>query len=430
MTRRLAVALALLAAACTEQATAPGVCPDFCPGGSIAVKDTIFAIVHRDSSFRGYVPRYQGESMAAATLPGIDSRPFFVLGSMITRVAPKSGDTTTVPISVDSARLRVSIVQREKQTTNLQLKLYLLPLTADSTSDFASLDSYFTGPAVDSVNVSDLLARPAIGDTATVRMWGDTIRTDSAGHVLQIARSDSAILVYFSLDTLKAPFSVPDSGRVAYGVRVAADSLASLHLGANESVSNGPVIRWFYHYTALDSAATVKHDSASRAPRFDSFVFDPPTPALDSNLAVGGAPSARSLLRLAVPRFLHDSIDVVRATLILVPTAPIVGAPSDSFLVVARPVLTDFGAKSPLSTATTLYGHTVIHPGSADTVRIEMTDLMRAWVGDTTIATSLFLGQQPEAASFTEIRFYSSRTPAFQPSLQVTYVKRFPFGTP
>jgi len=36
----------------------------------------------------------------------------------------------------------------------------------------------------------------------------------------------------------------------------------------------------------------------------------------------------------------------------------------------------------------------------------------------------------PEAASFTEIRFYSSRAPAFRPALHVTYVKRFPFGTP
>jgi hypothetical protein len=40
------------------------------------------------------------------------------------------------------------------------------------------------------------------------------------------------------------------------------------------------------------------------------------------------------------------------------------------------------------------------------------------------------LGQVPEAASYTEIRFYSSRAPALRPALHVTYVKRFPFGLP
>ena len=433
--RRLGWLFLLVLGACTEQATSPGVCPNFCPGGSIQVRDTIFTtIIGRDSAFRGYVQSYQASAMAAADLPAVQSRPFFVLGPMITRVAPKAGDTTTVPITVDSSRLRVSIVQRAKRATNLQLKLYQLPLTADSTSTFASLDPFFSGPVVDSVNVSALLARPAIGDTATVRIWGDSIRTDSAGHVLQIARSDSTLQVFFTMDTLKLPFSVPDSGRLGFGVRVAADSFASLSLAANESVNNGPVIRWFYHY-AIRNADTTKADSivhtdGSRVPRFDSFVFDPPNPPIDSNLTVGGVPAARSLLRIAMPAFLRDSFDVVRATMILVPVAAFPGAPNDSLQILARPVLADLGAKSPLNTTNQFNGRAFVHPGSTDTVRIELTDLVRSWALDTTQATAVFLGQAPEAASWTEIRFYSSRAPAFRPALQITYVKRFPFGTP
>jgi hypothetical protein len=429
------VFVALLGAAvfyaCTEDATAPGVCPNFCPGGSIDVRDTIFTmIIERDSTFRGYQAAYQGGSMAAADLPDVQSRPFFVLDDMITRVAPKAGDTTTVPISVDSARLRIAIVRRDRQATNLQVKLYLLPLASDSTSTFASLDPSFTGPAVDSVNVNDLLARPGIGDTATIRIWGDTIRTDSAGHVLLIARSDSALLLHFSLDTTKAPFSVPDSGRLAYGIRIAADSFASAGIGSNESVSNGPVIEWFFHFTTLDSVPVVKPDSQSRAARFDSFVFTPPTAPDDSMLAVGGIPSARSLLRVAMPAFLHDSFDVVRATVILVPAVAPLGAPSDSFRILARPVLSDLGGKSPLSPATQLFGSAIAHPGSTDTIRIELTDMFRVWALDTSLANAFFLGAQPEAASYGEIRFYSSRTPAFRPALHVTYVRRFPFGEP
>jgi len=425
--RRLALGLVIAAAACTEQATSPGDCPDFCPGGQIVVRDTIFTdIIQRDSAFSGYVKAYQSVAMTAADVPGVQSRPFFLLDAMITRVKPSATDTTTVPIVVDSSRLRVAIVRKDT-AANLRLQLYALPLTVDTLSTFADLDSYFSGPIVDSVNVSDLLSRPLIGDTATIRAWGDSIRTDSAGHVLQVSRADSAFYIYFSLDTLQAPFSVPDSGRVAFGVRVVADTTVSVSLGTNESVSNGPVMEWFYHYTPPDSVAP-KRDSALRVPTFDSFVFDPPTQPLDSNLAVGGAPSARSLVRVAMPTFMHDSIDVVRATLILVPVSAAPGVASDSFFVLARPVQSDLGGKSPLSLDPG--GNVVIHPGSADTVRIEITDLVRSWSVDTTLATAFFLGHQPEATSFTEIRFYSSRTPAFRPRLHVTYVKRYPFGEP
>ena len=74
--------LLFVAAACTEQSTAPGVCPDFCPGGEIQTHDTLFAtIIERDSSFRGYLQSYQAFLMTAADEPGvIDSRAFFSSG--------------------------------------------------------------------------------------------------------------------------------------------------------------------------------------------------------------------------------------------------------------------------------------------------------------------------------------------------------------
>jgi hypothetical protein len=323
------------------------------------------------------------------------------------------------------------IVRRPKNTTNLRLRLYQIPVTTDSTSNFASLDPYFTATPVDSLNVTDLLALPAISDTQIVRLWGDSIRVDTAGHVLQINSTDSTIAVYFHLDTLQALLS-DTAGRVAWGVRVAADSFASIALGTSESGANTPLMRWFYHYTIPDTVSatpdSVVYADRTVATRFDNFVFTPPTPPLDSNLAVGGTPSARALLRVAMPAFLHDSIDVVRATLTLVPVSAVQGAPSDSFTVQLRSVLTDLGAKSPLSTA--LSGFTFIHPGSSDTVNIEITNLVRSWSLDTTLTTAFVLGQVPEASSYTEARFYSSRTPAFRPALHVTYVKRFRFGNP
>ena len=420
--------------ACTEVSTAPGVCPTFCPNGAIESRDTIFTdIIVRDSSFRGYVQPYQAEAMTASDVPGvIDSRAFFVLNNMSSRTTYRAADTTTVPIVPDSARLRTIIVRRDTLATNLRLNLYRLPVTADSSDTFASLDPYFTSPPVDSVNISAVLARPPITDTTTRRIWGDSIWTDSAGHVITLGENGRILSVYWHLDTLQAPLVEADSGSLAYGVRVAADSLATIAIGTLESALRNPLLTWFYHYTVPDTVTTepdsVKSEAAVRAPRFDSFVFDRPVEPFGDDLVVGGAPSARSLLRVEWPEFLHDSVDVVRATLILVPVGPVLASPADSFEIRGLPVTTDVGAKSPLSLAFT--GLATIHPQTSDTVRMELTDLVRSWAIDTTLATAFMLGQVPEAASYTEIRFYSSRSATFRPALHVTYVKRFPFGMP
>ena len=424
---RLAVLFAL--AGCTEQITAPGVCPDYCPGGQIAVVDTIFTdVIGRDSAFTGYLEAHQGEVLRVTDLPGIaDSRAIFQLNAIPTRVRNDTGsDTTTVAIAVDSARLRFNIVARDTNATNLWVKLYRLPIGIDSTTTFAQLVPSFADSIVDSVNVSDLLTRPQIFDTATLNFWGDTIQTDSAGHVLQVAQ-DSSLLLLFDLDTTQARYVEADSGKVAYGVRVSGDSLASIVLGSTEA-GRGATVVWFFNFP--DTTGTPKSSTVSRGSIFDSFVFDPPTLPLDSNLAVGGAPAARSLLRFTIPEVLRDSADVVRATLILVPVGPVPGAPGDSFTVIARPVIADLGAKSPLNPNTVFDGGKRIEMNTADTVRIELTNLIRAWAFDTTAATALMLGQLPEASSFSQIRFYSTRTPAFKPTLHVTYVRRYAFGTP
>ena len=432
MTRRpTRLALLLALGACTEQATAPGVCPDYCPGGQITVVDTIFTdMIERDSAYSGYAEAHRGVGLAVSDVPGmVDSRAVMLLnGGVPPRLTNRpSPDTTTVPITVDSARLRINIVRRDTASKNLWIKFYRLPLGLDSTTTFAQLVPAFTDSIVDSVNVSALLASAKIFDTVTLRIWGDTIRTDSAGHVLLVGRSDSTLLLYTRLDTTQARFVATDSGRVAFGVRVSADTLASVALGSNEG-GRSATLTWFY--TFPDTNAVPVPASAQRGPSFDTFVFTPPTPPVDSTLSVGGAPAARSLLRFAIPPILRDSADVVRATLILVPVGPVPGAAGDSFTVAAEPVVTDLGPKSPLSTNSAFFGTKTIHLNTADTIRMELTDLIRGWALDTTAATTVMLLQTAEGSTYHQIRFYSTRTPAFRPTLHITYVRRYAFGAP
>jgi hypothetical protein len=425
------LALLLVLGACTEHATAPGVCPEYCPGGQIAVVDTIFTdMIVRDSAFSGYFEATQGRALAVADVPGmVDSRAIFRLnGAIPDRVRNRPNpDTTTVPITVDSAQLQLNIIRRDTATKNLWIKVYRLPLDLDSTTTFAQLVPAFTDSIVDSVNLSALLARPEITDTVTVRIWGDTIQTDSAGHVLRVG-ADSTLILTFEFDTTQARYVAADSGTIAYGVRVSADTLASIGLGSMETSDRSAIVKWFYTYP--DTNAAPVQATVQRASSFDSFVFTPPQAPVDSNLAVGGAPAARSLLRVAIPGVLRDSADVVRATLILVPVGPVPGAAGDSFTVIAQPVVADLGAKSPLSLNNLFYGFKNIHLNAADTVRMELTDLIRAWALDTSATTAIMLLQSAEASTYAQIRFYSTRAPAFKPTLHVTYVRRYPFGTP
>jgi hypothetical protein len=218
---------------------------------------------------------------------------------------------------------------------------------------------------------------------------------------------------------------------LAFGVRVQADTATSAVFGSNES-AEAALMLWHFR---VDSAGTPVTAVRTLAPQFDSYVFTPTAAPIDSSLVVGGMPSARSLVRINLPAHIKDSTQIVRATLILVPTGPAVGAAVDSFTLIAHGVLADLGAKSPLltpSTATdsTYFGAVPFLPGSTDTVFLEVTRLLRRWSADTGSVSTLVLRSGSEGLVLTEARFYSSRTAAFKPSLRVTYVPSFPFGVP
>src|SRR5438093_10841036 len=147
------VALAALAAltaatACTEDVTAPGHCPDFCPSGSITGVDTVLqTVVQRDSAFRGFVRPHEASSLLAANLPGvIDGRAIVLLVPVGQRLlVGTGGDTTTGAIvGVDSLRLTVTITRRDTSAHNLTLAYYRLRLDLDSTKTFADLARAWT----------------------------------------------------------------------------------------------------------------------------------------------------------------------------------------------------------------------------------------------------------------------------------------------
>ena len=414
--RRLAlVGAVLLAAACVERLTAPGHCPDFCPSGQITVVDTLLTTsINRDSSYRGYVVSYQSPVMLAAFLPGatgtLDGRPIFRFNGFGPRFPVSSVDTGQIR-GADSARLQVYIVRHDTATHNLRLQFYRLPITIDTTTTFDAVAASFNNAPFKTVNVDTLLAQPGRKDTVT----GDSVVVDTVNHRLQLS---------LKFDTAAARYVATDSGVVAYGIRIAADTLASIAFGKG---AVGPVLQWYLRVDSL-GITQVARTPGVLGPTLANFVFAPSPAPLDATLAVGGVPSARGLLRVAFPKFIRDSSHIIRGTLFLVPAVAARGAPADSFVMEARTVLADFGRKSPIDSR---LGETiVIHPGATDTVKIEVTNMLQLWAADTTHPTVFLLRSQAEAQYFGEIRFYPSKAAAFRPTLRITYVKPFPFGVP
>lgn len=435
----LALGLVAALAACTEDATAPGKCPAFCPIGQIKVVDTILYVISRDSSYAGYVQPDSAQEMLAANAFGLDSRPIFTFGPVgtTTLLNPSSTkpDTTTVPyLSVDSADMILEIDRRDTLASNLTISLYRMPLNIDKTSTLGSLAVPFTDSLIRTMNVDSVFHLAGGVDSAR----GDSVARLDSGSI--------AIKVKIALDSIQARFIAADSGRSAFGIRISADSLALVSFTSVRGA--GPVFRW---WATFDSLGTKVHRVLGIGGNlFNSFVSNVQAPTLDSNLVVGGVPSARSLLRFAVPRGIRDSAQVIRATLYLFPVAGPVGLPGDSLRFSLARVSTDLGAKSPCipdpvqvaqgdpspSCVPVTKGDEAFVVGAAvgvgqtDTIAADITQIVRGWAGDTIAPQTLMLRGMPEGGDLVPLRFYSSRTTAFRPALHITYVPRFSFGNP
>jgi hypothetical protein len=414
----LAIAAVAWVIGCIDSPTAPGRCPDFCPPGRITILDTLLTtVIERDTAFGPYVEPPGSITLIASEVPAvIASRP-------VLRFQPIGGgvrygaDTMLRPITAtDSAKFAVTILRHDTSVRNLRLHLYRLPVSIDTNTTFADLAGSFGAAPVRVVNVDSLVRAANHKDTVTK----DSVFVSNSG----------SVRVMITLDSAQARYVAADSGVLGYGVRVTGDAATSIALGSNDS-PDPPLVHW---HLSVDSAGTTAHIARTVAPQFDSYVFDPPFAPLDGTLAVGGIPTARSLLRLTLPPRLRDSTQILRATLQLVPSTPARGSAIDTFTIVANAVAADLGGKSPLvrgvGSDSSYFGTGSIILNSTDTVRVEITRLLRRWSADTTQPMAFYLLSASEGITLTQIRFHSSRNAAFKPSILITYAGHFPFGIP
>jgi hypothetical protein len=406
----LAVLTGLFLMACQEKLTSPGDCPALCPGGEPQVFDEVISpIIGSDSSFRGYVqPNVSAALLVSNGLQGFEKRAILRFPDRPDSVEIRD---TLRSYVIDSVALGFNILARDTLVDGLQVQVYRLPATIDTTTTFAAVDPAFVpGNLVATINVPD------------------TVNSGPVRTVLQ------------GPDLARVLIPPSDSGVLALGVRIDALTPTGVRLG---SVNSGTGAT-FVTYTTLDvpDTGTAKLRTFSLFPAFNSFVA-PVQPTDDPDvLAVGGEPSARALLRFELPPRIKDSATIVRATLELTPVVPIAGLPTDPARLQARPVLADIGAKSPAAASITLNvgGRLQVFPLPADTLEVGATTvsleagrLVELWLGATTRPSALVLSLPPdlEAASFSEPVFYSSRAAeTLRPRLRISYLLSFPFENP
>ncbi len=386
------VSLLLVAAACSQEVTAPGVCPEFCPSAQVRVLDTLLVgNIVRDSSFRGYVTPHRAVRMQLSHLnggPGIESRG-------VLRFLPFSDsliDTEGLRpiVGTDSFNITLVLDGRPTNVTDLALMVHRLPASVDSSVTAADVEPFFD----DSTVVGTLSLPDSVTDSTI-----------------------TFVLPPGGLDSLEA-----DSFTVALGLALRGPAPAFVNLGTAEGGLGATLTR----FVKIDSLGGELADrSESRVVSMDTFVIPPQPDPVATSLVTGGLPSARSLLRLNLPPAIIDSANIVRATLILVPTEPLRGAPGDSLLIFVEGLSADFGPKSPIIPGlldTAGVGSVTVPVGSVDTLRIDVTRTVVPWKSNPNLPRSLMLRVRPEGAVLGELRVGSSRSVGATPALRVSYV--------
>ncbi|HLG04698.1 MAG TPA: hypothetical protein VI383_00985 [Gemmatimonadales bacterium] len=381
-------ALVLAAAACQEQLAMPSRCPDLCPGEGLLIRDTVLLpAAGRDSTFTGYIAAGEVSALLVSNgLPAGDARAWAIF--------PDRPDSIFVvgvryAYTVDSAAMVIQLEARDTAVRGVYLVMHRIPLELDTTTTLEALDAFLTPESVvDSVQIPDSLRS------------GD-FRLRLSPEALSRLEPDET-----------------DSTRFAVGFRISAPVPTGVRLGSN--LTGAPLYSTFVRVPATDTAL-IRQTITITADGSNFAIAHPPLTDPDL-LFLGGRSGSRTLLRFNLPQFIKDSATIIRATLELVPSQPLIGLLNDPSELQVRAVLVDFGAKSPAFAGAA--GTAILESGSGDTVRVEVRGPVATWLGPGGLTPSLLLGLAPEGGTFSRPEFFSTRSPgggAGAARLRITY---------
>jgi hypothetical protein len=245
--------------------------------------------------------------------------------------------------------------------------------------------------------------------------------------------SDSSFASLSTIASLLPDTANADTLTPGIGLSIRADSQTVVVLASTESGA-GPHLRYYLH---CGSSCTAPNDTIHTVfdltPFGDTYVSSPDPPSIaPQTVVVGNQPAARAFVQFQIPRYYVDSVFVSRATLLLTPLRPASGFRGATFGVEALPILRLFGGKSLIIQDTTLIGQGTVKVGSADTVRIEVSAILRVWKGANpdSLPRAITLRLANETIETGELNAAGSGGGAAAPRLQISFVRPLKFGVP
>jgi hypothetical protein len=358
------------------------------------VHDTvILAAPGGDTSFTGYLAADQAFSLRASTgLVTAEDRAWLRYFSRSDSVLIP-GDSLR-PYTVDSLAIEVYLQGRDTTAKNLVLELYRLPSSTDTSITYPQLEGYVTDP---------------------LRLIGTIAIVDSL-------KSGRLRIGFSGADTAKLHLTPADSGRLALGFRITADTATGVLLGTSRVVNEGS--RFISYVTAATPDTLYQHQILIRTPEFQGTRQSNVVSPGPDYLAVGGDPSSRALIRFDLPPEIRSAAYIIRATLELEPTQPVNGLPNLPVTVLVKGVLADLGAKSPTSILSSRSD--TIPVGSIAPVSTEIVNIVRSWNVVFGIPQTVIVQLTQEGSSFSAPVFGSTRIAGYEPRLHITY--QLPYG--
>jgi len=407
------VIITALAAACTEKLDNSAGCPILCPGQGGQIETVTIDAVSLDSTVSALAGQGTETSLFLATRGDtLDARAIIRFDSIPARYRRPGADTASIEVtSVDSAvlRMRVDTIGAKLPAT-VTLDLYDVNSSAPD-SAVAPVAALFTP---DRLITSATFEKTALKDTINITIPSVAILARKGGPMrigIRARGPQSIALRLLSQEGAGAPTIL--SYRVSPDTTIAKVSLAPF----STTPANQPILaNAFADYTLL-----VKGTATGPL----------------SQLNVGGLPARRVYMRFNIPAFLIDSVDVVRATLLLtqIPNTSI--DPGDTIGIIphvslAAIAVTDV-AKASQITALANTDTLRITPGSSGVKSIEVANVVSLWRSQNVEETprALVLLSVQENSSPLEARFFSAEaSPELRPRLRISYSARKATGLP
>lgn len=420
----LALPLALIIGACSEDLETGGACPALCPGQQLEILDTVLtpAIVLDTTlgsfPFTGYEPSL----LLASRGDTLDVRAVIRFDTLIRAFRPSPTDSIRAVEMVDSASLR------------FRLRRTGVPLPATF-----FIDAYDVGD----LTLADSAPTNLLPHFTAARLMG-SIQIDSAGF-------KDTTLIKIPIDTAKLRALVVDPLAVMrFGLQIRAATTAEVRIVPSDSAL-GPILRYRVTPDTTVSVANLLPSSTTpTSPLFVSTDFndysiiaDAPDISQAGTFQIGGLPGRRSYLKFELPTWLTDSSAVLRARLELVQT-PLRGIDDTMPLAIrgrmslAGHAVTDLQrAANILAPFGVFVGDSLlITPGDSGLVSLEINGLVRQWRtvnGVRLVPNALILSSALEGHSVRGARFFGLGGPAeLRPRLRISYVPdtSFSFGRP